>query len=323
MNLYEELLRISKESKNKEDGKNDVESDIYKKFSLSSISGKRFYKNLSDEQLIHVIIDISKEIGHSPSQKETYWVWREYIKLRFKKWPYALVAAGLPKNAGMTLEQAQASKRIHDQVIVMIREKAKALGRIPHPKDLPDVCIELGKYMGKWQCVIEEAELNQEFFLKYSLYKIDDLEEEYHQYLQDIYHDAYRLGRAPLRNETDSVVRAKLVNRCGSWRNALYQIGLEPVTRIKPFSSTYVDYRCNKAKHYHQNTLFDCYYKVLNLDKQSINDLVYLKKIATKLGRLPNKKEVPIEIRLRLQKKCGSWVNTLNQIQYVDDGNQI
>lgn len=276
--------------------------------------------------MLHVITDIAKEIGHSPSQKEAFWVWREYIKLRFKKWPYALAAAGLPKNAGMggmTLEQAQESKRIHEQIIFMIREKAKALGRIPHPKDLPDVCMELGKGMGKWQDAIEEADLNQEFFIKYSLYKINDLEEEYHQYLQDIYHDANRLGRVPQRNEIDSVVRVKLVNRCGSWRNALYQIGLEPVTRIKPFSSTYVDYRRNKIKHYHQNSLFDCYYKVLNLDNKSINDLVYLKKIAKKLGHLPQKNEVPNEIRLRLQKRCGSWANTLNQIQYIEDSNQI
>jgi hypothetical protein len=100
MQLYERLIQVSKDCVDNEDGKNDRESYIRKNFSLSSAAGKQLYKSLSDEQLIQIITSIADKVGHSPSQKEVFWVWREYIKLRFKKWPYALTAAGLPKSAG-------------------------------------------------------------------------------------------------------------------------------------------------------------------------------------------------------------------------------
>ena len=59
--------------------------------------------------------------------------------------------------------------------------------------------------------------------------------------------------------------------------------------------------------------------KYLNLDNQSVNDLMLIKELQVKLGRPPEKNEVPKEIRLRLQEKCGSWANTLFQIQYIKE----
>lgn len=321
-NLYEELIKISKTCADNEEGSGNKESYLSGKFSLSFASGKKFYKSLSDEQLLKVIKDIAQEIGHPPSQKEVFWVWREYIKLRFKKWPYALDAAGLPRNAGsggITMEQAQEIKEYQNQMINIVREKAKELGRIPHPKDLPEVCMGLSKYMHKWQDIIKGAELDQKFFEQNSLYIINDLEDEYQQLLQGVYKQANMLGRAPQRNELDSLVKEKLVKRCGTWRNMLYQIGLEPVMRIQPFSSAYIGYRQTQKKRYHQNTLHDCYYRVLNLDEQSMADLIFIKKLELKLQHLPGKNEVPADVHSRLQKKCGSWANVLFQIQYVEE----
>ncbi|MGB8453678.1 MAG: hypothetical protein WCD89_15305 [Anaerocolumna sp.] len=319
-NLYEKLTQISKSSENKELGKENEESDIKRTYSLSSSSGKQLYKSLSDQQLLHVITVIAKEVGHSPSQKEVFWIWREYIKLRFKKWPYALSAAGLAKNAGkggLTLVQAQAAKKNYDQLVLDIREKAKVLGRIPHPRDLPEVCDELGEYIHTWQEAIIEAGLDQNFFIRNSLFKIDNLEKEYRLYLQDIATKANLLGRAPLRNEIEIGIKEKLIERCGTWRNTLYQIGLEPVTRITPFSSTCINNRKNDMKRYHRYTLYDCYYEVLNLDMQAKNDLMYIKTLSEKRHHLPQKNEVTDEIRQRLQQVCGSWSNALYQLRFL------
>lgn len=163
--LYTELVQIAK-ANNKELGKEDEESDIKKTFSLSFPKGKQLYRSLSDEQLLHFITDIAKEIGHSPSQKEVFWVIREYIKLRFKKWPYALTAAGLSKSAGekgQALEQIIERKECYKQMILIIRDKAKDLGRIPHPKDLPGIYIEMGKHNHSWREAIKDARSGPEF----------------------------------------------------------------------------------------------------------------------------------------------------------------
>lgn len=318
--MYKELIEISQSSADNEMGKNDEGSYISSKFSLSSSSGKKLYKSLYDEELLSIINEIAKEIGHPPSQREVFWVWREYIKLRFKKWPYALTAAGLPKYAGsggVTLEKAQENSRHQEQLLSIVREKAKALGRIPHPKDLPEVSKKLNKYMHRWQDVIKAAGIDHKFFLENSSYIISDLEEEYKQYLQEIRNQTIILGRAPRRNEVDPIIKEKLTKRCGTWRNVLYQIGLEPIMRIQPFSSMYTDHPQTERKQHHQNTLYDCYYRVLNLDEQSINALIFIKELESKLQREPEKNEVPADIRIRLQRSCGSWANALYQIQYV------
>ncbi len=319
--LYDKLVLISKTSGNKELGKEDEESDIKLIFSLSSSTGKQLYKSLTDEQLLHVITDIANEIGHSPSQKEVFWIWREYIKLRFKKWPYALTAAGLSKNAGkggLSLEQAQAAKENYNRMIHIIREKAKVLGRIPHPKDLPEIYTELGKYMHTWQEAVNAAGLDQNFFVRNSLYKIPDLEEEYRKYLRDILILAKQLKRAPMRNEIEPLIKERLAKRCGTWRNSLYQIGLEPVIRITPFSSTGIQKPVNEIKH-HRNTLYDCHYKILYPDVQTKKDLMYIKAIYEKLHRIPHKNEVSHEIRMRLMKNCGSWSNALYQLKFIEN----
>ena len=317
--LYDKLVQAAKACSNKEHGKEDEESEIKKIFSLSSPVGKQLYRSLSDEQLLYFITDIAKEIGHSPAQKEVFWVLREYIKLRFKKWPYALTAAGLSKSAGkkgQTLSLINEMNERYKQMIFIIRDKAKVLGRIPHPKDLPEIYIELGEHKHTWQEAIKDAGLDQNFFIINSLYIINDLEEEYLEYLMEVLNRAKLLGRAPMRNEIDIEIKEKLIKRCGTWRNTLYQIGLEPVTRITPFSAASSNNLQNDMKQYHRNTLYDCHYKILNPDLQMQNDLMFIKTLSGKLHHKPHKNEVPEEIRLRLQKSCGSWSNALYQLDY-------
>ena len=63
------------------------------------------------------------------------------------------------------------------------------------------------------------------------------------QMLDNVKAFAYELGGSPIHGEIDAEVKRALIRRCGSWRNALYQVGLEPVVRIRPFHGIYIDYR--------------------------------------------------------------------------------
>lgn len=317
--LYHKLLEFSKKCGENTEYANSKETKIWRAFSLDSKVGERFYQSLSDEDLLDVLRWYARKFGRSPAQKEVYWVWRMYIKKRFGKWPYALSAAGLSKAAGKdgkTLEQKKIEDEEYEKLLEKVREKTKELCRTPHPKDMPDICDALAKYTVTWNQVIEDAKLTRDFFEENVVYCIPNLEEEYKIYLEEIRALSEKLNRAPLKSEVDAVKRKKLVKRCKSWRNVLYQIHLEPVMKIKPFSSTYMDYRLGSEKKLHSTVLYDCYYKLLEIDEENANYLEQLKNWIEKNQHIPDKKEFPKEMRQSLQKICGSWANVLYQIGY-------
>ncbi|MEG1895556.1 MAG: hypothetical protein RR162_04890 [Oscillospiraceae bacterium] len=317
--LYQELIDLSSNATDMDLGYGDRESPIWQKFALACPMGKQLYTGLSDEQILKAVRDKAEKLNHSPSQKEMFWVWREYIKARFKKWPYALKAAGLDRSAGsngIDLERAQAKKQKLEQSLQKVREKAQELGRIPHPKDLPELSAELKKSMHTWGEVIEAAGLDSHTFAQKSLEIIDELEPKYKDMLRKILKDANQLGRAPIHSEVDPKVKAALTKRCGSWRNALHQIGLEPVARITPFSSTLLQTDSEQGSKAHSKTLSDCYYKLLSPTQQTVEGLQFIKDLSVKLGRAPQKNEVPLSLRKALQEECGSWSNVMFQIGY-------
>ena len=53
---------------------------------------------------------------------------------------------------------------------------------------------------------------------------------------------------------------------------------------------------------------------ILHLDPETAEDLAFIRNMAEKLGRPPRRREVPPEIRKRLQEACGSWSNALFQL---------
>lgn len=152
------------------------------------------------------------------------------------------------------------------------------------------------------------------------MYRIEDLETEYKTELQNIGNFADELGRAPLKSEIEEETRKKLIARCGSWRNALYQIGLEPVVKINPFSSTSVITAEKEQVRAHKVSLQDCYYRVLNPDEQTMADLRDVYQLKKTLGHTPDKKEISPEVRKRLQRSCGSLANALYQLEYMEEG---
>lgn len=320
--LYERIKKLSSSCLEDNLNNRDNESEEWRTFSLETKSGREICNSLSDDQLLSLLYEKAEFFGRSPSQNEVFWVCRDYIKLRFEKWPYALRAAGLPTstgNGGKTLERFRIEQKEIEVFLKEVRVKAMELGRLPHPKDLPDVHKGMKKYMRTWGEVISAANIDSDVILNKSIYKIKDLEEEYIVLLEQVKEQAKLLGRAPMHSEVESDLRKKLINRCGSWRNALYQIGLKPVKRMKPFSTTYLKEDLNMNSKSHSNKVYDCYYKMIKLDEQTKHDLSFLKRLAEKKKKVPNKQDAPVEIRKRLKNSCGSWSNALFQIGLIKE----
>ncbi|HIX28524.1 MAG TPA: hypothetical protein H9858_02365 [Candidatus Blautia stercoravium] len=314
-----ELIESYKDDMEKDCG--NEKSELYRKFSLYTEEGLQFYGSLTDAFLLNILKKRAEELGHSPAQAEVFWVWRSYIKKRYGKWPYALQSAGLSKSAGRrgkTLLQMQKEKEAYEKLLLELQENARKLCRIPHPQEVPKISSQLREYTDDWNKIISDAGLNRMFFIEKSqAHKIENLETEMLQALDVVWKTAKKLGRPPLKSEISEEVRKPLIERCGSFRNVLFQIGLEPVTRINPFSTTRISQE--KKQKLHRPTLEDCYYQVLDPDIQTKKDLEELYKISKALKYPPGKKEVDVRLRGRLQKSCGSWSNALNQLRYMEE----
>lgn len=58
-------------------------------------AGRRLYDSFTDEELLDILRLADAELGHAPSQKEIFCVYRSFIRRRFTNWPTALRVAGL------------------------------------------------------------------------------------------------------------------------------------------------------------------------------------------------------------------------------------
>ncbi|NBH61653.1 hypothetical protein D1155_08325 [Anaerotruncus sp. 80] len=293
------------------------DSSVWQHYALGSKDGKMLYESFSEEELLQFLRDIARELNHTPSQKEVFWVMREYIKRRFGKWPYALRLAGLSTAAGKggaSMEAQDAAEAHKNALLQQVREKAIQLGRFPHPGDMPQVCADLKKHYKLWAEVLKAAGVTPQLLNEKCVYKIEDLEPEYLAMLEEVKACAYKLGRSPAHGDVEPSLKKALITRCGSWRNALFQIGLRPVAAKNPFQNIYIDYRKSENRHSHTAGTQGCLYKVLNLHDEDKAMFAELSALYREIGRPPLSRELPKEIRSRLHKVCGSWVNALYQI---------
>lgn len=287
----------------------------YACYSVNTPQGKNLCAAFSDDELLALLQETAKALGHSPAQDEVHWLLREYLRSRFRNWPGALRAAGLSRAAGrggLSSDQATQKEQEIQELLAQVRETAKALGRIPHPSDLPEIGQRLKKRYKTWGEVLTAA--GAEEAAASGLRKFENLSESDKQHLAALHTLAQTLNRAPLRSEVPDKLRAALVQRFGSWRNALYQIDLEPVRRITPFVNAPLHRGENRSRATHRGDLYDCHYRILHLDPETAGDLAFIRNLAEKLGRPPRRREVPSEIRKRLQETCGSWSNALFQL---------
>lgn len=292
-----------------------VEEKVDNSYSLDTEQGAQLYASFSDEELLELLRESARHLGRSPSQWEVHWLLRTYLKKRFKNWPGALRAGGLGRSAGrggISTEEMSRKNEECQRMLEQIRIMAEQLGRIPHPSELPEICRELSKRYQTWGEVLEAAGVEKAVAVH--LKKEDGLNADELRMLQELRALAERLNRAPLRGEVEQSLRESLLRRFGSWRNALYQIDLEPVQRITPFVNAPLQRGKDKRRAAHRQELYDCHYRLLRLDPQTQADLDLVMKLAQQLGHPPGRREVPAEVRVRLQSVCGSWSNALFQL---------
>ena len=316
--LLEKLLAYSEKVSDLEEGAEDLNSEVYINYSMQTQIGKAFYRSLSDALLLSVLKKRAEELAHSPAQKEMFWVWREYIKARFKRWPYALKAAGLSKAAGKggkSLEQFEKEKEEYSRYLQIIQEKAAELCRIPHPKEIPEILEGLEKRGISWSEFVREAGIDRNFFRKRGVYTVRNLDAAEKEQLQLILELAWELGRPPLKEEVPNVLLQNLLSKCGSYRNVLFQIKLEPIEKKRSFSMK-TKKKKRKDEKKHRRVLRECYYQVLSKDDQYQKDMEMLWKWKEKEGKMPERRNIDPEVRRRLQKICGSWENVLRQLEY-------
>lgn len=317
--LWKELMEKVELLSDQEWGIEDTDGFLYQTYSLETICGRAFYHSLTEEELLNILKKRAEELGRSPAKKEVFWVLREYIRERFQKWPYALKAAGLSKAAGKggkSLSKQQEEAEEYQMFLNEIRKKAKEICRIPHPRDLPQISIQVAKYADNWGKVILDAGIDEAFFQECAVYKIKNLETECVEDLSEIRQLSRQLHRAPLMGELPEDLKERVVKRCGSYRNALYQIGLEPVKKRNPFFSAKTGDTEQVEKKGHLTNLQNCYYQVVAPDIQTQKDLEQLYQYWKEHGEMPDRKAVASELRKRLQQSCGSWANALYQIHY-------
>ncbi len=293
----------------------DEEGSSMESYNMSTPFGKTIYESFSDRELLNILIAKAKHIDHSPSQKEVSKVFREYIKARFKKWPYALSKAGLSKSGGSGGLSFDEIKRLNEEkkeLLDIIRKETFERGYIPHPHQLAHIDKDLKKHFKYWGELVDELDIDFKFE------KVDrsEISDEVNRVLEEIKDLAYnKLGRAPLKTEIDRNKRELLREQFGSWRNILFQIDLEPVEKRRKFSDTYLDHRKRQELGKHDRDIKECRFRVLNFDDREKEYLKEINDIIQKLDRKVEKKDIPVDMYKTLIKKCESFHNMIYQVE--------
>ncbi|MFV0516662.1 MAG: homing endonuclease associated repeat-containing protein [Aminipila sp.] len=311
--LAKEATDLGQLEYNKESEEHKELMSIYK---IKSQTGKFIYEAFSDEELCDYIRKRATELTHVPAQKEIYWIYRMYIKHRFVNWPKALRVSVLSSKAGQdghSITVIQEREKLCNNRLMEIRKKADELHRPPHMAEMK-YCIEDLKYKYEtWAEVLKAAGINQQWKNKHMLFVVENFTEEEEKLIEVIKEKVIELGRAPLRKEIEEEVREKLKVKCKTWRNTLYQIGIEPIEKQNTFDTTYLNSKKNKEKR-HNEILNGGLFKIVKPNSLEKEYLRKLKNIIKELGRAPLKEELDKNLYEKLMHVCGSYRNILYQV---------
>lgn len=71
-----------------------LEPEEWKNYMASGVRSP-LYRSFTDRELTAVLTEAANRLGHVPSKKEVFCVYRVFLIQRFGNWPKALIAAGL------------------------------------------------------------------------------------------------------------------------------------------------------------------------------------------------------------------------------------
>ena len=171
---------------------------------------KRGYQ---DKELIRILQQKAEELGRSPhmcDMKEPSY--RTYCN-RFGSWTNALKAAGL----GIS---TKSKKYSNEELILLLQQKAKEIGRTPHVYDMKKPSYEtFCNRFGSWADALKAAGLD--ISTKGKKYSNEEL-------ILILQQKAKELGRTPHEYDMKKPSYETYCNRFGSWADALKAAGLYP-----------------------------------------------------------------------------------------------
>ena len=170
-----------------------------KALELAGLSTNRYTK----ERLLEILKAKAEELGRVPLSKEISQA--STIVSHFGSWAKALEAAGM--------ESKYKQNYTKEELLDIIKAKAKELGRVPHRCELPQEQT-IAKNFGSWDNALKAIGMEIVRKAKYT-------EEELLEILKA---KTEELGRAPLHKE---LTQAKtIVDHFGSWDKALEAVGM-------------------------------------------------------------------------------------------------
>lgn len=135
---------------------------LHPEFSVASGLGRAICASYSDRMLMELLHQTAERLGHAPAQSEVFYLYRIYIKDRFRTWPAALRAAGMrrmpvpdlvmPDWAQMLLEEPEICNALED-----VAHCRRRLGYPPRKRDVPQAKTLCERFRS-WENVIAATE---------------------------------------------------------------------------------------------------------------------------------------------------------------------
>jgi Homing endonuclease associated repeat len=159
-------------------------------------------KRYTDEELLDILREKARELGRTPKQREVSCY--STLQERFGSFNRALELAGL---------EVSRKNYTDEELLDMIRDKAKELGRTPQIRDVPNYATIRSRF-GSWNHALELAG-----FEKQRIYYTDE------DLIKIIRDKTKELGRPPRRRELIQYQAIK--DHFGSWEKGLIAAGVK------------------------------------------------------------------------------------------------
>ncbi len=159
--LIEELAEQAEQALNTQ----QAEERMYKRYHFLTLSdglGRAVCLGYSDEELLEILRQTARKLGRAPTQNEVFFLYRIYLKSRFRTWPAALRKAGMRQMPAADLEMPDwASMEAEEPEICAALQKVsllqKRVGYPPRKREVPQAKI-LCERFGSWENTIAASD---------------------------------------------------------------------------------------------------------------------------------------------------------------------
>lgn len=279
----------------------------YRDYAPDMPLGRALCASWPRDELVSLLMERTRALGHAPSQREMFLFYRLYLKRRFGTWPAALRAAGL--HCGMEYKPAQTDWRellaITPHVgvsLLSLVEQWRTNGMPPTRRQVSDSLLLCSQF-GDWNDVLCAAQ-SLDFWLEQHP---TPMRFSCQDHLNSLIRLAEQLGRTPLLTETPEQLRLSLRLGWGSWGRALEAAGLPPLNDNARSRAAWEQRQRAVAGNHSLHI-------VVSPTPEQMELLENLEQTCLRLGRPPTREELVPALRTELTTAFGSLRNALFQL---------